>query len=238
MASKLTADQILAQFENLIQDSLDQTTELFLLNEVKDSIESERMWKMLMGMKSPPDTATASTTFQTTFTLPLDFGHTSPRGIYVGTDLIPYKEIPYESQIDFQAVTYAYFVDLYNNTYSLCGTISQSGAIKFFYRRVSATMNLTADGGLPWIFPARFHPLLVYEMAIKYFAIDQGDKGRAWDDRWAQYAERIREQMYQWDDQLQTPAIQNEFNTFTDPGSYPNIIDMDSGPGGGSVMFG
>lgn len=237
MASPLTADEILSQFESLIDDSLDQTTELFLLNEVKDSIESERQWAMLMALDTS-QSANPGDTFATTHPLPSDFGLPSPRGIYVGTDLIPYKQIPSESQIDFQSITYAYFIDYYNSKYSLCGSVSQSGPIKFFYRRFSGTMALTANGGQPWVFPARFHPLLVYEMAIKYFAANQGDKAKAWDDRWSDYAQRIREAMYSWDDSMQTPALQNELNVFTDPASFPTIIDMDQGPGGGGVMFG
>lgn len=232
----LTADQILAQFEELIQDTLDQTTELFLLNEVKDTIETERAWAILTA-KDTSQTANTGDTFETFKPLPSDFAMPSPRGIYVGSDLIKYVQIPFESNIEFQAITYAYYIDYANNQYALCGSVSKSGTIKFFYRKTSPLLALTANGGSPWIFPARFHPILPYEMAIKYFSVDQGDKGRAWDDRWSQFAARIREAMYSWDDSLQTPALQNELNLFVDPSSFPTIIDMDSGRGGGP-MFG
>lgn len=235
MAAQLTADQVIIQFEALIDDSIDQTTELFLLNEVKDTIEAEREWAILTGLdvsKTVPAVAL------TPINLPVDFGMPSPRGIYVKGDLIPYRQVPFEGQIDFQAITYAYFLDYYNAQYTLCGTPTPGSVVQFFYRRTSPTMALAANGGQPWIFPARFHPRLVYEMAIKYFAIDQGDKGRAWDDRWQSYATMIAEAMNSWDDQLQTLALQNESDTMVrDLSGYPTIIDMDSGSPGGS-MFG
>lgn len=233
----LTADQILSQFEELIADSLDQVTELFILNEVKDTLETDRAWAKLKRLNKS-NTSNPGDTFQTQHTLPDDFGMPSQRGIYVGTDLIPYKQIPFEAQIDFQAITYAYFVDLYSSTFSLCGSVSKQGTINFFYQATSPALDLVTNGGFPWIFPARFHPILPYLMAIKYFAIDQGDKAKAWDDRWVGWAREIREGMNSWDDSQQMQALQNEYNIFTDPASFPTIVDMDQGPGGGGVMFG
>lgn len=238
MAQALTADQILSEFETVIADSLDQTTELFLLNEVKDTIETERNWCVLKGLDQS-QTANASDTWLTRKSLPADFALPSDRGIYIGTNPGPrYIQIPFEAQIDFQSITYSYFIDLYNSQYGLGGTVSAPGIIQFFYQRYSPTLALTANGGLPWIFPARFHPLLIYEMAIKYFAIDQGEKSRAWDDRWSEYATRLREAMVAWDDQLQSQALQAEQNFFVDPASFPTIVDMGNGMSGGGSIFG
>lgn len=216
---------------------MDQTLELMLLNEVKDTIETERAWAFLTALDQS-QSVSSNDTFQTMKTLPTDFGLPSPRGIYVGTDIVPYRQIPFEAQIDFQAITYAYYIDYYNNKYGLCGTVSKSGTIQFFYRKTSSQMALVANGGTPWVFPARFHPLLVYEMCMKYFTIDQLSKAKSWDDRWSLYAARIREAMNSWDDALQMQALQTEMNMFVDPGSFPTIIDMGSGPGSGGTMFG
>lgn len=233
----LTADQIITYFEEAIGDSMDQTLELMLLNEVKDTIETERAWAMLTA-KDTSQNANPGDTFQSMKTLPSDFGLPSPRGIYVGTDLVLYRQIPFESQIDFQAITYAYYIDYYNNQYGLCGSATMQGTVQFFYRRTSAQMALVANGGTPWVFPARFHPLLIYEMCMKYFTIDQSSKAKSWDDRWSLYAARIRESMASWDDSLQTTALQNEMNIFADPTSFPTVIDMGNGMGNGGVMFG
>lgn len=232
----MTADEILSQFEELIQDSLDQTTELFLLNEVKNTIEQERLYAKLRRL-NVSQTASPGDTFQTMKALPDDFSMPSPRGIYVGTDLIPYGLVNFESQIAFQAITYSYYIDYYASQFALCGSVSMSGIIKFFYQAFSPELALVADGGQPWIFPTRFHPRLVYEMAIKYFAIDQGDKSRAWDDRWTAWAKLLKEQMASWDDSLQMPALQNEANMFVDPSTFPTIIDMGQG-GSPGPMFG
>ena len=225
----MTPDQIIAQFESLIQDTVDETTEYFLLNEAKDTIESERAWAILTG-KDTSQSESPGDTYETAKTLPSDFFMPSPRGIYVGTDMIPYKQVPYEANIDFQAITYAYYFDYYNKQFFLCGSVSKSGTIKFFYRRRSPTL---VKGGSAWIFPSQFHARLVYEMAAKYFALDQGEKARSWDDRWTIYANRIQENMNAWDDQLQTIPLQNEVNMFVDPSSFPNIVDMGSGSIGG-----
>ncbi len=230
----MTPQEILSQFEELIQDTLDQVTELFLLNEVKNTLETSRLWAKLRRLNTS-QTANVGDTFQTMKSLPSDFALPSPRGIYVGTDLIPYRIVNFESQIDFQAITYAYYIDYYASQFALCGTVSISGTIKLFYQAFSPDLNLTDN--TPWIFPARFHPILPYLMAIKYFAIDQQDKSRAWDDRWTIFAKEIKEAMVAWDDSLQMQALQNEINIFVDPQSFPTIIDMDAGrPGGG--MFG
>lgn len=238
MASPLTPEAILSQFEALVQDTLDQTTEMFLLNLAKDTIEGERSWAILTGLDQS-QIANSGDTFQTPKTLPADFFYPSPRGIYVGTDLIKYNQIPFESNIDFQAITYAYFIDYYNKKFYMCGTTSRPGTIQFFYRRSSPTLALgnSPAEGTPWIFPAQFHPLLVFEMAVQYFAIDQGEKARSWDDRWTAFATRIRDNMTSWDDQLQSLPLQNELNMFVDPSSFPTIIDMGGGNNGGA-MFG
>lgn len=234
----MTADQIIAQFEILIQDSLDQTTELFLLNQVKNTFESSRLWALLQRLDTS-QTASTGDTYQTPHTLPGDFALPSPRGIYAASDLIPYIQVPFESQIDFQAITYVYFIDYFAQKFYLAGTPGQSGPIKFFYRAYSPQLDLVVNGGQPWIFPTRFHPILPYLMAIKYFAVDQGDKSRAWDDRWTTFADEIRQTMIEWDDQLQMLALQNESqNLGRDISGYPNIIDMDTGGGSGSSMFG
>lgn len=229
----LSADQIISQFETMVADSVDQTTELFLLNEVKDTLEAEREWEWLKALDTS-QSATTGDTFQTPHTIPADFARPSSRGIYVKGDRIPYRQVRFESQLDFQDITYAYFFDFRNNKFYLCGKPGLSAPIQFFYQGSSPYLDLAANGGSPWIFPARFHPILVYRMAKKYFAIDQGDKARSWDDRWEAYEREIYESMTGWDAELISQAAQNEANmgAALDFSSYPTIIDMDGrGPG-------
>jgi hypothetical protein len=237
MASPLSADTIISQFEECVQDELDQVSELFLLNEVKDTIETSRAWAFLTA-KDATKTVPSGVAWQSPIALPTDFAIPSPRGIYAGTDLIAYKQVPFEAQVDFQSITYAYFIDYYNSNYYLCGNPTPGQTVNFFYRRFSPTLALTANGGQPWVFPARFHPLLVYEMAIKYFTWDQGDKSRSWDDRWEKFAMRTRDQMEEWDDELQTKALMNEQDFNVNVSSEPNIINMDTGGMNGGIMYG
>lgn len=233
MASALTPDAIISQFENLIDDSLDQTTELFLLNQVKDEIELSRAWQWLKALDKSKTRATGDN-WQTVIALPADFILPSPRGIYVGTDRQIFRQLPFEAQIDAQDLSYAYWLDPANGNYYISGT-GFSGTINFFYQKSSPTLSL---GGAAWIFPAVFHPQLPFKMAKKYFAIDQGSKVNAWDDRWDSFIADQEAVMNAWDDQLQMLALQNEQNMAVDFSANPTIIDgMMNSPGGAS-MFG
>jgi hypothetical protein len=126
----LTPSEILVQFESLVDDSLDQDTELFLLNDVKNTIEADDEWALL---KTCDETKAASVgdTFMTMKDLPDDFGLPSQRGIYVGTDLVPWLQVAFEDRLRWQSVSHRYYIDMANNQYALCGNVNPGGTIHF-----------------------------------------------------------------------------------------------------------
>ena len=64
-------------------------------------------------------------------------------------------------------------------------------------------------------------------MGMQYFAVDQGDKNRAWDDRWQKYFSDLHDAMVLWDEMLVTQARQNAYMPI-DLSAYPTILDVDS----------
>lgn len=230
MASPLTPDQIVEQFESLADDALDETTEYFLLNEVKDDLECDEEWKILKTLDET-QSANPGDTYLTMKTLPADFGLPSQDGIYVGTDVLPYIEVPFEDRIRWQFASHRYYIDEGSGTYAICGSPNPGGTIHFFYQKTSATL---AKDGAAWIFPARFHPILPMLMVRKFFAIDQPDKARAWDDRWTTWITEKQSIMRRWNARAMLQANSNS-NRPVDISSYPNIINMDADSGGSGV---
>src|SRR6266404_3797208 len=104
----LTPDQMVTAFESLVDDSLDETTEYQLLNDVKDTLESDDAWAILATLDET-QTANAGDTYLTFHTLPSDFGSPSPGGIFVGTDIIPYRQIAFKQVQRWKDVTHRYY---------------------------------------------------------------------------------------------------------------------------------
>lgn len=224
----LAPEDIITQFESLVDDSLDETTEYFLLNDVKDTLEADDEWAILKT-SDESQTANVGDNYLTMKPLPIDFGAPSPRGIYVGTDLVPYRQVDFEERLRYQAETHVYYIDFANEEYALCGGVNPSGTIHFYYQKSSPAL---VRSGTPWIFPARFHPILPMLMSIMYPAIDQPDKSRAWDDRWEKFGTQRTSIMRRWNARIMREAYANSFRA-TDIDSYPDRISMD---GSGDVM--
>jgi len=232
----LTPEQVIADFETKVGDTLDSTQEYILLNDVKDMIEQDDTWAILQALDES-ETANTGDTYQTYHTLPTDFSLPAPGGIFVGTDIIPYRQIPFEQVIRWKDTTHRYYIDMANNRYALCGVANPGGTIHFYYQKSSPALAAgTAPAqGTPWIFPARFHPILAQLMAEMFPAIDQPDKSRAWDDRWNVFSAKRLETMRRWNAALRLQAHQNDQMPI-DISADPNIIDIDAdGMGGGSI---
>lgn len=229
----MTPDVMISTFENLIDDSLDQTTEYMLANDVKDTLEADDEWAILKALDES-QAATAADTYKTFHPLPADFGLPSQRGIYVGSDMIPYRQVPFEQRERYKDVVHLYYIDMANNQYALCGANNPGGTIHFFYQKSSPVL---AKGGPAWIFPARFHPIIPQLMAEMFPSIDQPDKSRAWDDRWNSHASKRLEIMRRWNARLLLQGQQNDGMPL-DISANPNIIDIDAGTSGGGVIYG
>lgn len=191
----MTGQEIIDRFETFVEDSLDQDAALLLMNNAKNDIESEREWEMLKKLDS------SSSATSSAITLPTDFNRPIDGTIYVGTQ--PYVQIPFEQQRLQSQAALRWYLDLRNNCYYLLGP-SLSGTVYFPY--IYQTNDLTISTSPVW--PSRFHPLLAFKMAELFYSIDQGERGRSWDDKWAIQYRILKNSMIDWDVKLQRQSLE------------------------------
>ena len=219
----MTGRQMIDKFNILIDDDMGDTTALMLLNMAKDELETERPWKYLTKVDDS-QVAEVSDTYLTTKPLPADFFQINSYGyIYVGEDIQPYIMVPYEERYRWKNITHAWYLDLANNEFAICGGVSGPKTIHFPYQKYTEDI---LENTSPKI-PGTFHMIYVLQAAMNFFAVDQGDKSRAWDDRWNIRYQKLKESLIQWDASIQLPALQNSVRTDRiDYAAYPNIADM------------
>lgn len=180
-------------FEALVEDSIDSDLAYQLMNNAKDKIEDERDWSFLKKLDT--DAATSSA-----IPLPADYKRTI--SLYVGTQ--PYLQILFEQKQLFQNSALRWYLDFANSNYYIIGS-NVSGTI--YHNYIYQTSDISALTSPVW--PSRFHKLLAFEMAILYFAVDQGDRGRSWDDKWNVQYQLLHNSMVDWDIALQKRAVEN-----------------------------
>lgn len=190
----MTGTELIEFFEAIVEDSLDTDLALSLINNAKTKVEEERDWEFLKKLQ-PAQAASASAK-----TLPADYAST----ISMYVDRQQYHQIPFEQQKMFEQSNHRWYLDLANNSFYLLGNIL-TGTIYHYYKRF--TDDIT-EGTSP-VWPVRFHKLLAFEAAELFFAVDQGDRPRSWDDKWAVQKQQLRLAMIDWDVRLSKRAVEN-----------------------------
>jgi hypothetical protein len=127
--------------------------------------------------------------------LPSDFAY--PTGLTVGTDRIKYDFVPFD-RLDLKDTDGTVRLDMANLRLYFNGTASTTGTAYLSYQRFTDAI---AAGSSP-AFPARFHPLLAYEVAKLWFAKDQSERALAWDKEHALAYETMLLAMQRWDDMI------------------------------------
>jgi len=173
-----------------------------LLNIVKNKREATRPWVYLEAEDSS-NTASTSDTFLTAKTLPTRFLRTVTDDKMVlrsGDNVLEYKQLPFKSRQVEKDTNNRFYIDLKNNQFFLTGIVDQSYTIYFYYIQGSEDFDDDAD---EWVFPARFHELLAYDVAV----LEKG--GIDYDDinaRMAQFngitAKELEQEMIKWDNEL------------------------------------
>lgn len=203
--------------ENILETTIGDTFFYQLLNVAKEIIEGERDpeggWEYLIKLNESLSTS-SSDTYTTAKSLAgiTDFAMVS--SLYVGSDTIPYREVPFKHRERFKNQSRMFYIDYASgNLYIMGGT---SGTIHMWYRSIST--DITSTGS--WVFPARFHPLLAFYTA----GYHQG--GVDWDSIAARMspenklmAQNLRNAMVAWDSRLK--AAQTGFST---PNSSDDIL--------------
>lgn len=199
----MTGTEIKTLFETLVDDStVDSTTAFQLMNIAKNEVEAERPWEMLKAVDTASSTASGDT-YATAKSLPTDFG--TSLELYVGDDTIPYMQIPFDQKEKFKNIDRRWFIDMANSNFHLCGTQTETKTLRLFY--IKATDDIAAGTSPVW--PTRFHGIIAYKMAELFYALEAGEKGRSWDDRWSRNYQMLKDQMIYWDANLKIDAAQN-----------------------------
>jgi hypothetical protein len=198
----MTGQDYVDNIPNVIGDSLDQDFTIQLINDAKNSIETELQLEITKKLDATGSTSAGQTSI-TARSLPSDFF--LPLNIYVGTE--KYEPIPFEKQIFYKDTSGFYWVDLGNDQYHLCGRQGSPQTISFFYQK--ETTDLTSGTLDTWspVWPSRFHSLILYEIAAKSFAFDQVEKTRSWLAEHEGYYLRLKRQMIDWDAKLKLTAM-------------------------------
>lgn len=199
----LSGSELYEFFETIIEDSMDETAAYILMNNAKNKVEGEREWEILKKFDSSKTATTAA------IDLPSDFDRPIDGIIYVGSQ--PYIQIPFEQQRLSAHQTNRWYLDMRQSKYYLTGSPT-SGQIWFPY--IYQTDDITADTYPVW--PAKFHPLIAFEMAELHFMIDQAERPFSWDDRWAAQHLMLKRSMIDWDVKLSRRAVENGLPPDTD----------------------
>ena len=188
---------MITKYREMVDDELDATLELELLNDAKDEIESEQIWLQLL--KEQEYSVTSGLSFGTALgALPtrfaLDVRMTEDESNF------DYDKVGFDDRSQKKYNPTGYFLDINAGNIHLTGENHSAKTMFLYYTEYSADLTSTDT----WVFPSRFHSLIPLKMAEVYYAADAGEKSRAWDDRWAlQYAKKFT-QMTLWNDSLKT----------------------------------
>ena len=205
----MTGQEILNRFHNHTSDELDTDYELELANDAMHEIEEDVQPEGLKKVDTFAST-TVGQTYTTAIPLPDDFFY-SCKEIYVGPQ--PYTQVPFERAVEFRDVPHRFYIDHANASYHLTGTQALEQTISFPY--YYATPDITLSTSPVW--PTRFHGLIPLKMAEMYSAIDQGEKQRAWDDRWGIFFQRKLSRFKDYDASLKLAAM--DHSVYIDSGS-------------------
>lgn len=186
--------------KDLAESILDQTIEdslfLSILNVLKDRREEMRPWQFLLKLDSSNSATTSPITLPTDFRL--------PRKLLVGTGFYERLPVRFDEQHQYQNDSSKYFLDMANLTYTLLGPIGQGGTVYLYYVKTTPYLTALTDV-LTW--PTRFWPLLAFDIAGYIM------NGQDADDIFARMSPEnkgqallLEAQMTNWDNQLQIAA--------------------------------
>lgn len=188
----MTGTQIITQFELQVNDitELSSAEELSIANRIYRFICNQKSWEWLKKSVSGTMSSDATSYY---ITPPADFGYicengnytdisrgdivgtSSPRVIFIGTAYEPYILVNFSDRRQYRnAVGYAYY-DVVNNKIRFTGTPA-STTYEFDYIHVPDDLTT----GTSPIFPARFHEVIVYGMAVEDSILQLSEKAKSY----------------------------------------------------------
>ena len=182
-----------------------------LLGLTKGNREQSRSWNLLKAEDqsqniTPAQNTIGNSLYLTPLVLPADFiNFYSPKRSLVlaasdGITFRYYSQIPVERKQEYKDDNTKFYLNLKTSQIFLCGTLDRNYTVHQYYIANSPEI----DENTPWIFPARFHPILACDVAQWYrenFDYDVVNVNQA--DRIANLSRLIFSQMTEWDGSLQ-----------------------------------
>lgn len=224
MSTAMTGQDIIDRFETLIDDQLDSDQSLFLLNAAKDEVEAGRDWNFNRGYDASKSVA-ANDNYLSMKALPTDF--LSPRKIYANNEINPHILISFEDRERYKDVYKRWYIDYVNSQFAICGSQGIASTIKMFYSRSSPTVTLTTSP----VWPAAFHPYLVFKMAEMWQSGSDGDEVNfRMSPANLRIANSIFKQFCAWDARLKVAEYNAKNTVGVELSSYPNVVGGDFTP--------
>jgi hypothetical protein len=191
----MTGQELKTFVETIVDSNIDDEAFLVLLNTAKDKLEGERDWSFLQVLDSS-QSATSSA-----IPLPTTIPYSRTLSLYVGS--IPYHQIPFEQSKMLANSAQRWYLDLRNSCYYILG--NAQGTINHFYIWKTPDLTLATSP----VFDSRYHKILAFECAELFYALDGGERGRSWDDKWAIQKRVLKNAMVDWDVALNRRASEN-----------------------------
>lgn len=220
----MNGQEMLNELNILTGENIDSETGLMLFNLVKDIIEGERPWRMLIKEDSS-NTFTSADTYLTAKDLPSDFLYDYKVMIGSDRDAIEYLPIPFEARRRYQDNAMRYYIDLASDKIHVCGKTDSTKTIYLIY--IYETDDIALDTSPVW--KTKFHriiPLLSAEIHKAGIDIDEINiKGAL---QMSDKARMLYQSMVAWDTKLKLRSMDYQ----TPPvGGLPistNRIDLES----------
>ena len=158
----MNGQEIINTFKKYVDDEgVDDDLALDLLNTVKDMIEGDRPWRMLVKEDSSK-TFGAGDTYLTSKDLPDDFLYDIKLklGIESSNDYIDYEPCELEERRRFSA-SQRYCIDWTEFVFYVLGSVSQTYTIYLYYIKETPAVTLTTEP----VWPEKFQRLIPLMMA-------------------------------------------------------------------------
>lgn len=166
MALISTTAQICTFFEELVGESVDETTKLNLAEHAKDLIEGDRPWAFLLK-EDATKTFGTSDNYLTAKALPSDFE--SDYKVYLGDatlkDFPEYSPIPFHLRRKFNDAFRKYYIDYANSNLYICGSVDKTYTIYLYYIYKTPALDLVSSDP---VWPVKFRKLISFIMAKIY----------------------------------------------------------------------
>lgn len=209
----MTIDTIITQFELQVSDVTELSTseEYVIANRVYNKICNFRPWEFLKKEASGTLSSDANGYY---ITVPEDFAYftennqetnntvspqnnANPKVIFIGTNYDPYQIVNWSDRRQYLNKTNIAYLDLANSKIRVLGPTSAL-TYEFDYIKVPTTLTTT----LSPIFPARFHEIMVYGMAVDDSILQLSPKATSYAPENQLKYQGILDDMSYWNSQL------------------------------------